>query len=1040
VKTRNIMDLLLVLILLIEISVGVISSSSSHLKCVPGIEKFSSRLSPQHYYQCDDTSKEPTLLKCDPSQVYVTNEKKCISKSEVKGSGPLNDKALGRNLQLGSLFDGRENRYYPDTSFWSKKTIDDWKYGYNRKEVDTKYSTAKRVRQKISSWEVSAHFSLDLLGGLISIKGSAAYAKETIDTDTEVNVYLTYHTTKTAETLPKKTPIDHNGVCNNTDQYTHVVTSVTYGMDAVFRFHRVLHEHEFEGKISGSLGWILQAIPGLSTGHHYEFDEETESVMESSTLSMYGDFAPDEPLPATLEQAVEFYKRLPSLYETGTILDVHLTPISEFCSGVDVMLNEISNDLVAKSSDVLDELEQLGMKVRGLLKKDPAVQFEPLRKNLKIYNDAFDEFELSFKSKLKTILPNIRGGTGNGEDDLIELINEYLHSPFQFDNSSEFLVNRAREIQSIGFLTELFEEYPNIMIADYEKANDVEFIFSHDYVMILEFNILYSEDISNSFLDGNPIDESNFWYNQVEVNGQFGAMLRTFHEFALENVNTGDRSYMVKLSPLNEKLMTMHTFIKGEILSDKFEIPLTPKKIDPLDISANGFKVDVPRFNKFTKGCKYYVHEMAGNNLVESEQMFSTEGDPAEMITIDVTGLSPLTQYSFTLQYITEMGETPTSSPMEPFLTSGCSEPQNVAVEKVDYQSFIISWKPPAVIAEEITEQLQYKIKVFGVDDKDDGFTKEMITAEHDAHVDGLVDAAKYTVSVSAFVADYEVNIYKHVMVESLSSTAVVFTSPLPPTVLDAENIGMESLTLRWIPPSEVAMGSSVQEYSIEYVAMDENATEAIEGSAKKVYITNPNEQEVKITNLRPGLLYSFSSKIFTSEGESKTSMGKILRTQFNQSEVDEARENAFNNVNNTAAEMKKRSRFCGFKAETNDQGEIEFDSIYLEDNNVAGAQMSGGLFQAGASGIYQVMTNIKMTTSTNEQHWLWVTLNGVKLEESRVHTKYNIYSMGEGTDNTGREVLVVLNTGDTLGVEHESDGSNGSASVNLCVSSLTFV
>ena len=121
---------------------------------------------------------------------------------------------------------------------------------------------------------------------------------------------MTYHTTKYTKTLPKKTPIDWNEECNS-DKYTHVVTSVTYGMDAVFVFKRVVHEHEFEGKISGSMGWILQAIPGLSTGHSYSFDEEITSILDTSSLTMYGDFAPDEPLPATLEQAVEFYKKLP---------------------------------------------------------------------------------------------------------------------------------------------------------------------------------------------------------------------------------------------------------------------------------------------------------------------------------------------------------------------------------------------------------------------------------------------------------------------------------------------------------------------------------------------------------------------------------------------------------------------------------------------------------------------------------------------------------------------------------------------------------
>ena len=58
----------------------------------------------------------------------------------------------------------RENKYFSDASFWKQNTIEDEAFKYNRKEVKTEYSDSKRVRQKISSWSVDAHFSLDLLG------------------------------------------------------------------------------------------------------------------------------------------------------------------------------------------------------------------------------------------------------------------------------------------------------------------------------------------------------------------------------------------------------------------------------------------------------------------------------------------------------------------------------------------------------------------------------------------------------------------------------------------------------------------------------------------------------------------------------------------------------------------------------------------------------------------------------------------------------------------------------------------------------------
>ena len=51
-----------------------------------------------------------------------------------------------------------------------------------------------------------------------------------------------------------------------------------------------------------------------------------------------------------------------------------------------------------------------------------------------------------------------------------------------------------------------------------------------------------------------------------------------------------------------------------------------------------------------------------------------------------------------------------------------------------------------------------------GEDDRDDSFSKEIVTNNLEIVVDGLVHAASYSVSVIAFVADYEVTRDKHGM------------------------------------------------------------------------------------------------------------------------------------------------------------------------------------------------------------------------------------------------------------------------------------
>ena len=185
----------------------------------------------------------------------------------------------------------------------------------------------------------------------------------------------------------------------------------------------------------------------------------------------------------------------------------------DICTEQDRMLNDMSDDVLTAVIKMMDELEQLEMKVNGLLNSKQSQKFKPLRENLGLYRKELHSFILDRKLDLLKILPSIRGGNATGEDELMIMLNLYLESPFEFSLSWDFLVDRNREIQAIRFLEENFPIETNMNTADYESANDVQYIFERDQVIILEFNILTSKELTQSFLDGNPIDESNFWYN-----------------------------------------------------------------------------------------------------------------------------------------------------------------------------------------------------------------------------------------------------------------------------------------------------------------------------------------------------------------------------------------------------------------------------------------------------------------------------------------------------------------------------------------------
>ena len=68
-----------------------------------------------------------------------------------------------------------------------------------------------------------------ILGGFISPHGSAAYLKETVQSENEITVIMNVDYTTRTETLSASIKNDHEELCLLNGP-THVVTSVTYGM------------------------------------------------------------------------------------------------------------------------------------------------------------------------------------------------------------------------------------------------------------------------------------------------------------------------------------------------------------------------------------------------------------------------------------------------------------------------------------------------------------------------------------------------------------------------------------------------------------------------------------------------------------------------------------------------------------------------------------------------------------------------------------------------------------------------------------------
>ena len=84
-------------------------------------------------------------------------------------------------------------------------------------------------------------------------------------------------------------------------------------------------------------------------------------------------------------------------------------------------------------------------------------------------------------------------------------VDEYEASPFylsSLNDQYEFLWNRRREILTVQAILDRynFPSIPNMVVADYEMANDVEFIFKRDKVIVFDIHILTLKDLTEKFI------------------------------------------------------------------------------------------------------------------------------------------------------------------------------------------------------------------------------------------------------------------------------------------------------------------------------------------------------------------------------------------------------------------------------------------------------------------------------------------------------------------------------------------------------------
>ena len=85
------------------------------------------------------------------------------------------------------------------------------------------------------------------------------------------------------------------------------------------------------------------------------------------------------------------------------------------------MVEGASDNLLEKVAEMFDKLELLEQNNGGLLLKEPATIFQPIRQNHKLFKNGIAAFRLRIQGKVKTALPKVLSGAMS-EEELVNIL------------------------------------------------------------------------------------------------------------------------------------------------------------------------------------------------------------------------------------------------------------------------------------------------------------------------------------------------------------------------------------------------------------------------------------------------------------------------------------------------------------------------------------------------------------------------------------------------------------------------------------------
>ena len=428
------------------------------------------------FYNC--TEREfAQLQECNAGTIYNPEIEMCSSGARAmsrignlrqgssQAAGKIKrkqgEKVLNRGITLGAFYYGENDEIDITKNFWKKSTINKLR----RKETITitkksNVFASDFYLDRVNNLDVSASLSLSFMGGLITAEGGAHVLLKTRHTIEQEAMTYQISTRHLRESLTPemKNEKDLRDECRHVGKKhgpTHVVSSIYRGFEGYFTFIRTKQVDDEQTYVSGWLKAVVDKFPTLKIEAKVNLTVDQDEALKLNRLEVSytgdGTIGPITHLQDALREYKGIIDQSKDASRATNPIEFDLVPISDFCDSKDLLLLKIGDSITAKATVVYDTFELIELMMTSYIRSELAKLYPQfIGKFLSNYNKEFSKFKSDWIKKFSVLLPQLRGG-GKAEAELIDLIQTYTDSRFEFFTAKRFLGYRNKEIKTLSF-------------------------------------------------------------------------------------------------------------------------------------------------------------------------------------------------------------------------------------------------------------------------------------------------------------------------------------------------------------------------------------------------------------------------------------------------------------------------------------------------------------------------------------------------------------------------------------------------------------